>query len=644
MIIEMSKLRILGARERLEDVLRVLQDLNLLHLAAPEAIPLAHADLTTVQERERRHLRAALDNVEQALDALGVRDTGSPTAPGTATVADLIRWARLGWRVRRETERLAAREAALDEEKALIMKYQHFFSAFRALLESESRWPNATAYHVLLRGREAGTLPQLRAGLAAAIGEEFQLFSQPLPSGELAVLIVVSAQAAGRVERLLAEARVQEIPVPAAYGGKSLTAAIPRMLERLGNIPRELQEVRQRRQTLARTHGAELRRARAALHDRLQALAALPLSGVTARAFVLEGWVPARARRDLEGGLHAAFGEDVVVSEVSKEEWESEQAPVVLANPRLFRPFQTIVGLMPLPRYGSIDPTPFVAVFFPAFFGLMVGDVGYGLILAALGLLLHARSKPGTTLRNVSEIIGPCALFTILAGFLFGELFGDLGNRWFGLRPLLFDREEALIPFLLLAVAIGAVHVLLGLVLGAISARRHPRQAAGRGVSAGMVVLVIVALLAAVDVLPKGFFTPAVIALLIAFPVLIVLEGLVAPIELLTTLGNILSYARIMALGVASVMMAVVANKMVGAIGSVVVGILFALLFHLVNFAIAAFSPTIHALRLHYVEFFGKFFSPGGVRYQPFGHWTRANNRTRAVPSTPTPRNPRQAA
>jgi V/A-type H+/Na+-transporting ATPase subunit I len=152
-----------------------------------------------------------------------------------------------------------------------------------------------------------------------------------------------------------------------------------------------------------------------------------------------------------------------------------------------------------------------------------------------------------------------------------------------------------------------------------------------------MVVLVIVALLAAVDVLPKQFFTPVVIGLLVAFPVLIVLEGLVAPIELLTTLGNILSYARIMALGVASVMMAVVANKMVGAMGSVAVGIVFALLFHLVNFAIAMFTPTIHALRLHYVEFFGKFFSPGGVRYQPFGHWTR-------VPARSAPRNSRQAA
>lgn len=642
MIIEMSKLRILGPRERLEDVLRVLQDLNLLHLSAPEALPLAHPELTPEQDRERRHLQAALENVEQALAALAIREAGVVAAPGVIARSELVRWARLGWRVRRETERLAARAAALEEERALIMKYQHFFSAFRALLESESRWPNAMAYHVLLRGRETGTLPQLRASLAAVIGEEFQLFSQPLPSGELAVLIVVSAQAAGRVERLLAEARVQEIPVPEAYGGKSLTAAIPRMLERLGDIPREVEEIRQRRQALARAHGAELRRARAALHDRLQALAALPLSGVTSRAFVLEGWVPARARRDLEGGLQAAFGDDVVVSEVSREEWESEQAPVVLANPRLFRPFETLVGLMPLPRYGSIDPTPFVAVFFPAFFGLMVGDVGYGLVLAILGLVLHARSKPGTTLRNVSEIIGPCALFTIISGFLFGELFGDLGQRWLGLRPLLFDRAEALVPFLLLAVAIGAVHVVLGLVLGVVSARRRPRQAVGRGVSAAMVVLVIVGLLAAVGVLPRGFFSPVVIALLVGFPVLIVLEGLVAPIELLATLGNILSYARIMALGVASVMMAVVANKMVGAIGSVTVGIMFALLFHLVNFAIAAFSPTIHALRLHYVEFFGKFFSPGGVRYQPFGHWTRVAPLPRAVP--PPPRNPRQAA
>jgi V/A-type H+-transporting ATPase subunit I len=321
----------------------------------------------------------------------------------------------------------------------------------------------------------------------------------------------------------------------------------------------------------------------------------------------------------------------VVVSQVSREEWKSEDAPVVLANPRLLRPFEVVIRMLPLPKYGTIDPTPFVAVFFPAFFGLIMGDIGYGALLAILAVTVRSRSRPNTLLRSVAEIAGVCALFAIAAGVLYGEFFGDLGRRWLGLQPLVFDREHALVPFLLLAIAVGTVHVLLGLVLGLVAnVRRHPRVAIGHGVSALMVVLIIVALLAALQVLPGGFFTPAVIAILVAFPVLIIVEGIVAPIELLSTLGNILSYARIMALGVASVMLAVVANEMAGALGSAAVGVMFALLFHLVNFAIGLFSPAIHALRLHYVEFFGKFYSPGGVRYQPFGRWTPDGLRSRS--------------
>ena len=264
----------------------------------------------------------------------------------------------------------------------------------------------------------------------------------------------------------------------------------------------------------------------------------------------------------------------------------------------------------------------------------MRGDIGCGRVLAAAGLVLHWRSRPGTVLRSVAEIIGPCALFSIIAGVLYGELFGDLGRRWLGLQPLAFNREEALVPFLLLALGLGVVHVLLGLILGVVSAtrRRHTREAVGRGASALAVVLILVALLAVTRVLPRSLFTPAVLGVLVAFPVLVIAEGIVAPIELLSTLGNILSYARIMALGVASVMLAVVANRMVGAIGSAAVGIVFALIFHLVNFAIGVFSPTIHALRLHYVEFFGKFYSPGGVRYQPFGTWTRESGTIGAEP------------
>jgi V/A-type H+-transporting ATPase subunit I len=277
---------------------------------------------------------------------------------------------------------------------------------------------------------------------------------------------------------------------------------------------------------------------------------------------------------------------------------------------------------MPLPRYGTIDPTPFVAVFFPLMFGLMLADIGYGLMLGGLGLLLHRRSKPGSGARQVAEMIGPCALVTILSGVLFGEFFGDLGRRWLGLHPLWFEREEAIVAFLLLAIGIGAAHILLGMVLGIVSSwRRERRRALGRGVATLMLGLVAVAILAAVNVLPGALLTPSVVALLVAFPVLVALEGIFAAIELLSTLGHILSYARVMALGTASVMLAVVANRLAGAVGSTVVGVLFALLFHLVNFGIGVFGPSVHALRLHYVEFFGKFYSPGGIPYRPLAHW-----------------------
>jgi V/A-type H+-transporting ATPase subunit I len=634
MILRMAKVRILGPRDWLPDVLRSLQNLGILHLTAPAAgPPLAHAVLSSAQERERRHLLGAIEDVHASLKELApfLPAVARPATIPVTTTSDLARWARLASRTLGATDRLKVTATAIEEERALILKYQQFFSAFRSLLENEARWKNANIYHVLLKRGEVDAIPRLRSSLTSVIGDAFEIYTRELPGGETALLVVVAAAAAGRVERLLAEARVQEIPVPATYGGQSLADAIPRMLARLGELPREVEGIGRERRELARAHGAELRRAESAIAHRLQALNALPLSGVTPHAFVLEGWVPADARRSLSERLRTDVGESVVVTEMAREEWRSEDAPVVLRNPRLFRPFEAVISLLPLPRYGSIDPTPFVAVFFPVFFGLIMGDVGYGLVLAAVGLVLHWRSKPGTLLRSVAEIIGPCALFSVAAGLLFGEFFGDLGRRWFGLRPLAFSREEALIPFLLLTVAIGAVHILLGLVLGVVSAaRQHPRQAVGRGASAVAVVLIILALLAAIDVLPRAFFTPAVLGLLIAFPVLIFAEGVVAPIELLSTLGNILSYARIMALGVASVMLAVVANRMAGVFGSAAVGVVFALLFHLVNFAIGLFSPTIHALRLHYVEFFGKFYSPGGVRYEPFGAWSRGTEVTRS--------------
>jgi V/A-type H+-transporting ATPase subunit I len=260
---------------------------------------------------------------------------------------------------------------------------------------------------------------------------------------------------------------------------------------------------------------------------------------------------------------------------------------------------------------------------------MILGDVGYGVALGFIAALIRWRSAPESMLRKVAAVGLACAVFAVTFGVLFGELFGPMGQHWFGLAPVLFDREHAIIAAIVAAIGIGVVHTVLGLVLGIVTTvRGEPRLAVSRVVQLGMLVLVVLAVLSAVQVLPSALFTKLAIAVVVGFPILVLLEGFVAPIEFLSTLASVLSYVRIMALGTASVLLAVVAGEMVGVFGSAIVGVLFGLLFHVVNLAMGVFSPTVHALRLHYVEFFRQFYSPGGHRYEPFRH------RVHGVPSS----------
>lgn len=622
MIVPMARVRVLGPRERIEATLDALQDAGMLHLVTPAPVAsLRPVELSGREQRLQDRLARIRDDLDQVLRRSGA-EPGAPAPPVEATAGMLARWSRGADRLRHELEALDAEGRGLEERRAELVRFERFAVAFEALRAGASATQNLHAYQLVLRAGDQVAAAALREGLVRAIGDQFVLDSRLLDGGETAVLLTVPRGDRGTVDRLLAQAGIHELPVPAELADLPPAAVLAGLGERRHAVEQRMAAIEARREAIRREAGPDLRQALAAVEDERLELAARTRVVQSARTFMVEGWLPAARVEALAARLRARLGEAIVVEELAREEWSGEDAPVVLQNPTLFKPFEVVTGMMPAPRYGTIDPTPFVAVFFPMFFGLILGDIAYGLFLALLSALLHWRSKPDTTLRAVARVGGACAAFTIGFGLLFGEFLGDLGHRVFGLDPLLLNREEALLPFLGLAVAIGAIHIVLGLVLGvANTVRGHPRQALGRGLALVMLVMVAVALLGAVQVLPGAFFTTAVVVLLVAFPVLVVVEGIIAPIEFLSTISNILSYARIMALGTASVMMAVVANRLVGAFGGAVIGVLFGLLFHLVNFALGVFAPTIHGLRLHYVEFFGKFYSPGGQRYAPFGHW-----------------------
>jgi V/A-type H+-transporting ATPase subunit I len=239
------------------------------------------------------------------------------------------------------------------------------------------------------------------------------------------------------------------------------------------------------------------------------------------------------------------------------------------------------------------------------------------LLLVAAGLVAFGKGR--RTVRQAGQVLVVASIYTVIFGALYGECFGELGARWLGIEQACIDRRTSIVPMLYFAVAVGAVHVLVGLVLGVVASFKGHRSREALFRLFSIVTLLclagVVATYFAPD--PTPFRKPLLMTMLVIAPLLLLTGGLLAPFELLRHLGNIVSYARIMAVGLASVLLAYVANKLAGAAGSVWLGVVVAVLLHAFNLLLGVFAPTIHALRLHYVEFFGKFIETGGRRFEP---------------------------
>jgi V/A-type H+-transporting ATPase subunit I len=302
-----------------------------------------------------------------------------------------------------------------------------------------------------------------------------------------------------------------------------------------------------------------------------------------------------------------------------------ERVPVFYDNPAWVRPFELFMQIAGLPKYAEIDPSPIMAIFFPIFFGLIVGDIGYGILILLFGIFLRYRFKAIRWLHQISGILIISSFPAMFFGYLFGEFFGNFGEMMGWIEPvtlfgITWNRMDAIVPLLIVTIAIGVIHVMLGLVIGILNSitrknRKHVCEKCGMlGVIGGLLILLGVL----VGLAPSYLLIPVFVFLGIAVILIIYGGGTLGAIEIMSTVGNILSYARLMAIGLASVVLAMVANALGGTMEVVFIGVLIAVLLHALNLILAMFSPSIHSVRLHVVEFFSKFYEGGGIPYTPF--------------------------
>jgi len=622
MIVRMAKVEIVGAKDLLQGVLARLRELGIFQIepatigfiedGQEEDIRSFMLDEKSMFERLfLEELRTKVADLLASLPKLQVRSSYLDPRPVIDTVAAIVERHRAALKDKND------RMDILRKEREELERYAAFLGTLAPLIGSVQETPDLDFIGLTIR--EPDMVNRLREALSRITDWKYDLLTEPAADGTLVGLITVEKDRADRVKKTLSDEQVPELIFPPSFTGLSFPEKVAYVSKRVAEVTADIERIDGELARFTQRWMPIYRSVRDWIDDRLSLLSTTAAAFETRMCFFINGWMAAKDVKKVRGALAEAFLGDVVLAEKEMREEDLDRVPIILKNPPYFKPFEIFTSMLPLPAYTSYDPTPFIGIFFPVFFGMILGDAGYGLVLVALAFFLMRKFRQHRTVRDGAKVLLVAALYSIFFGVLFGEFFGDLPERFFHLQPLCVERRTAVVPMIFFALAVGVAHVLLGLVFGVITGfkKKAKREAVYKLLSIVLIIALIVVLASFFGVFPSFLARPVIIAILFLTPLLFFTGGLLAPLELLKSIGNIISYVRIMAIGLTSVLLAFVANNLGGLTGDVVTGVVVAGLIHVLNIILGVFSPTIHSLRLHYVEFFSKFMEHGGRRFEP---------------------------
>ena len=350
-------------------------------------------------------------------------------------------------------------------------------------------------------------------------------------------------------------------------------------------------------------------------------------------AYVLEAWVPVKDTEKVEQLVEKCSEGHCAFELIEVEGTDDENVPVLQQNGWYAKPFEYLVDMYSPVRYNEIDPTIFVAITFPLFFGFCLTDAVYGLVVAAIGVvLLKGLGKIKESMHSFGWILIWSGLWAVILGLITNGFIGDFPERVAGFRlPTVIGPVEAFKhpdTILLIAIGLGLLYVNIGFIIGAIDNLRYGnvKEAIGSQIcwfvfEAGIILLALGYMMPALGMI--GMILGGIL-IIATIGMLVWANGAYGIMDIFGFMGDVLSFARLLALclatgGIAMTVniLALMMNDMVPFAGIILAIIIF-IFGHIANFAFQVLGAFINALRLNYVEFFSQFFMAGKGKFEAF--------------------------